>query len=132
MILSQVDAKCRLRRGMESPASRLTRLLVGFIIALLVMASISILNEGELSLSDAMVVIPVAMSIMAGILLLVMIAGRGRPQGGWFTDSWISREPEDEMRSRLERERDEASMQDIGSKWARMEMEHLESKHGEE
>ncbi|MDP6212128.1 MAG: hypothetical protein QGF32_01030 [Candidatus Thalassarchaeaceae archaeon] len=117
---------------MESPASRLTRLLVGFIIALLVMTSISILNEGELSLSDAMVVIPVAMMIMAGILLLVMIAGRGRSQGGWFTDSWISREPEDEMLSRLERERDEASMQDIGSKWARMEMEHLESKHGEE
>ena len=49
-----------------------------------------------------------------------------------MTDSWISREPEGEMRERLERERDEASMQDIGSKWARMEMRHLESKHGEE
>ncbi len=117
---------------MESPASRLTRLLVGFIIALLVLTSISILNKGEFSLSDAKVAAPMVVSVAAGILLLVMVAGRKRPQGDWFTDSWISREPEDEMRSRLERERDEASMQDLGSKWARMEMEHLESKHGEE
>jgi|TARA_B100001996_G_scaffold94126_1_gene70389 hypothetical protein len=117
---------------MESPASRLTRVLVGFILALLVMTSISILDEGMFSLSDAMVAAPVAMIGVTGIFLLVMVGGRKRPHGDWLTDSWISREPEDEMRSRLEREREEASMQDLGSKWARMEMEHLESKHGEE
>ncbi|RJU85919.1 MAG: hypothetical protein DWB89_04680 [Candidatus Poseidoniales archaeon] len=117
---------------MESAASRLTRLLVGFVLALMVMTSIAILEEGEFSLSDTMVVAPISLSVVAGTTLLVIIAGRSKPHGGWVTDNWVSREPEDEMRSRLERERDEASMQDLGSKWARMEMEHLESKHGEE
>ena len=117
---------------MESPATRLNRLLVGFILALFVMTSISILIEGDFSLSDMVVAVPMAMSMVAVILLLVMFAGRNRPHGDWLTDSWISREPEDEMLSRLERERDEGSMQDLGSKWARMEMDHLESKHGEE
>ena len=117
---------------MESAASRLTRLLIGFILTLMVMTSISILNEGRFSFSDTLVAAPIAIGVMACILLVVIVAGRGRPQGAWMIDPWISREPEDEMRSRLERERDEASMQDLGSKWARMEMEHLESKHGEE
>ena len=117
---------------MESAASRFTRLLVGFVLALLVITSIAILDEGEFSLSDTMVVAPISLSVVAGTTLLVMVAGRSKPHGGWVTDTWISREPEDEMRSRLERERDEANMQDLGSKWARMEMEHLESKHGEE
>ena len=44
----------------------------------------------------------------------------------------ISREDEETMISRLEKEREEASMQGLSSKWARMEMEHLESKHSEE
>ena len=117
---------------MDSPSSKLIRVLIGFIIALLVITSISVLNEGEFSLSDPMVAAPMAMGVMVGILLLAMVTGRNRPHGDWFTDPWFSREPGNEMRSRLERERDEASMQDIGSKWARMEMEHLESKHGEE
>ena len=39
---------------------------------------------------------------------------------------------EEAMISRIEKERDEASMQDLSSKWARMEMQHLESKHSEE
>ncbi len=117
---------------MESPASRLTRLLIGFILALMVMASISVLNGGELSFSDTLVVAPIVIGVVACILLIVIVTGMNRPPGSWMTDPWISREPEDEMRSRLERERDEASMQDLGSKWARMEMEHLESKHGEE
>lgn len=117
---------------MESAASRLTRLLVGFILALLVMTSIAILDEGEFSLSDTMVAASIVLSVVAGTTLLVVLAGSSKPHGDWVTDTWVSREPEDEMRSRLERERDEASMQDLGSKWARMEMEHLESKHSEE
>ncbi len=117
---------------MEPPTSRLTRLLVGFILSLMVVISISILNEGGFSTSNAMVAVPTLVAVLAGILLAVIIAGRKRKHGNWITDSWISREPEDEMLSRLESEGDEASMQDLGSKWARMEMEHLESKHGEE
>ncbi len=116
---------------MEPPASRLTRLLVGFILPLMVVISISILNGGGFS-SDAMVAVPTLVVVLAGILLGVVVAGRERRHGNWITDSWISREPEDEMLSRLESERNEASMQDLGSKWAKMEMERLESKHGEE
>ena len=52
--------------------------------------------------------------------------------GTWPTDNWFSREELFEMQSRLEDERDEANMHSVGSKWARMEMEHLESKHSEE
>ena len=110
----------------------MTRLLVGFILALLVMTSISSLHDVDFSLSDTIVAAPIVLSVVAGTTLLVVLAGSSKPHGGWVTDTWVSREPEDEMRSRLERERDEASMQDLGSKWARMEMEHLESKHSEE
>ena len=117
---------------MEPPTSRLTRLLVGFILSLLVVVSISILNEGGFSISNAMAAVPTLVAVLAGILLAVIIVGRERKHGNWITDSWISREPEDEMLSRLESERNEASMQDLGSKWAKMEMERLESKHGEE
>ncbi|HIG33866.1 MAG TPA: hypothetical protein EYQ11_03170 [Candidatus Poseidoniales archaeon] len=117
---------------MEPPTSRLTRLLVGFILSLMVVVSISILNEDGFSISNAMMAVPTLVAVLAGILLAVVIAGRERKHGNWITDSWISREPEDEMLSRLEKEGDEASMQDLGSKWARMEMDHLESKHGEE
>ena len=117
---------------MEPPASRLTRLLVGFILSLMVAISISILNEDGFSISDAIVAVPTLVVVLAGILLAVVIAGRERQHGNWITDLWISREPEDEMLSRLESEREEASMQDLGSKWAKMEMERLESKHVEE
>ena len=36
------------------------------------------------------------------------------------------------MRVRLEYEMEEASMQRIGTSWAKMEMDHLESRHSEE
>ncbi len=117
---------------MEPPASRLTRLLVGFILSLIAVISISILNEGGFSIADAMVAVSTLFAVLAGVLLAVIIAGGRRAHGSWITDSWISREPGDKMLSRIERERDEASMQDLGSKWAMMEMARLESKHGEE
>jgi len=117
---------------MESPASRLVRLLIGFILCLMAMISISIVNEGSVSITDSLIVLPALVAAIAGILLVVIISGGKKAHGDWVTDTWVSRELEDEMLSRLERERDEASMQDLGSKWARMEMEHLESKHSEE
>ncbi len=98
----------------------------------MVVVSISILNEDGFSISNAMVAVPTLVAVLASILLVVVIVGRERKHGNWIIDSWISREPEDEMLSRLESEGGEASMQDLGSKWARMEMEHLESKHSEE
>ena len=52
----------------------MTRLLVGFVLALMVMTSIAILEEGEFSLSDTMVVAPISLSVVAGTTLLVIIA----------------------------------------------------------
>jgi hypothetical protein len=36
------------------------------------------------------------------------------------------------MRLRLKEEMEDASVANLGSSWARMEMKHLESKHNEE
>ena len=44
----------------------------------------------------------------------------------------MSRETEGKMRDRLEKEREEANLEGLGSNWAKMEMRHLESKHSEE
>jgi hypothetical protein len=41
-------------------------------------------------------------------------------------DKWISREKEDDMRSRLKQEQLEASGDSMGSGWSKMEKEHLE------
>ena len=73
-----------------------------------------------------------ALAFFSLLIVIFLWAGGNRIHGSWPSDSWISRESEVEMRRRLESERDEASLQDIGTKWARMEMEHLESKHSEE
>ncbi len=117
---------------MESPASRLVRLISGFVLCLLVVVAIAIMEAGGSATSELRVILPSLIAAIAGILLVAIAAGGDRSHGKWPTDSWFSREAEDMMISRIERERDEASMQDLGSKWARMEMEHLESKHSEE
>jgi len=117
---------------MESPSSRLVRLLYGFILSLLIVIAMSFQSSGFPNISDHRTVVPSLFLLVAGVFLLSIIIGGRRPHGEWFTDSWISREPEDMMSSRLEKERDEANIQNIGSRWAKMEMEHLEAKHSEE
>ena len=121
-----------MRLCMDSPASRLARLLSGFILTLLIVVSISIQESGLPSKFDGSSFVPISLFLVAGAILISIIIGRGRPHGEWFMDSWVSRESEEEMITRLERERDESSIHDLGSKWARMEMEHLEAKHSEE
>ena len=109
------------------------RLLSGFILCLLGVISIAVIDGRFTDLSEFGVFSVVcSISVLASILLISLAAGRGREHGRWPTDSMISREEEEAMISRIEEERDEASMQDLSSKWARMEMQHLESKHSEE
>ena len=115
---------------MDSPARRLTRLLTGFLITILIVLIFSYVDEG--SFFREYWLAPASIAILSSLVMILLYAGRGRPHGEWFTDSWISREDEGEMRSRLENERKEASVRDLGSKWARMEMAHLEEKHSEE
>tara|TARA_Y100001978_G_scaffold196522_1_gene206157 strand:- start:1410 stop:1745 length:336 start_codon:yes stop_codon:yes gene_type:complete len=111
----------------------MSRLLSGFILCLLGVTSIAVIDGRFTDLSEFGVFSVVcSISVLASILLISLAAGRGREHGRWPTDSMISREEEEAMISRIEKERDEASMQDLSSKWARMEMQHLESKHSEE
>ncbi len=118
---------------MESPASRMIRLLSGLILCLLVVISIAVIDGRLADFSEFGVFSVVcAISVLASILLVSLAAGKGREHGRWLTDSMISREAEEDMISRIEKERDEASMEGLSSKWARMEMQHLESKHSEE
>ena len=118
---------------MDSPASRMSRLLSGFILCLLAVTSIAVVDGSFTDFSEFGVFSVVcAISVLASVLLVSLAAGRGKEHGRWPTDSMISREAEEAMISRLEKEREEASMKGLSSKWARMEMEHLESKHSEE
>ena len=118
---------------MDSPASRFSRLLLGFILCLLAVTSIAVIDGRFTDFSEFGVFSAVCViSVLASILLISLEAGRGKEHGRWPTDSVISREAEEAMISRIDREREEASMQGLSSKWARMEMEHLESKHSEE
>ena len=118
---------------MDSPASRMSRLLSGIILCLLGVTSIAVI-DGRITYFSEFGVFSVvsAITVLASILLASLVAGRGKEHGRWPTDSMICREAEDAMISRIEKEREEASMQGLSSKWARMEMEHLESKHSEE
>ncbi len=115
---------------MDSPARRLTRVLAGFFITILIVLTFSYVDGG--SFFSEYWLAPASIAIFSSAVMILFYAGRGRPHGEWFTDSWISREDEGKMRSRLENEKEEASVRDLGSKWARMEMAHLEEKHSEE
>ena len=118
---------------MDSPASRMSRLLSGFILCLLGVTSIAVIDGRFTDFSEFGVFSVVCtIAMLASILLVSLAAGRGKEHGRWPTDSSISREAEEAMISRIEKERKEASMEGLSSKWARMEMEHLESKHSEE
>ena len=116
---------------MDTPAKKMLRVLSGFLITITTVVSIGIIENGG-QLRGSKILLTSALGLLSGVLLLILMAGGSRPHGTWPTDNWFSREGALEMQSRLEGERDEASMQDLGSKWARMEMEHLESKHSEE
>jgi hypothetical protein len=70
---------------------------------------------------------------LIGILLIIlMYFSRNKEHEGVFLDKWISREKEEDMRSRLKQEQLEASGDSMGSGWSEMEKKHLESKLDEE
>ena len=106
---------------MDSPASRLSRLLSGFVLCLLAVTSIAVVDGRFADFSEFGVFSVVcAIAVLASVLLVSLAAGRGKEHGRWPTDSMISRLDEVAMISRIETERDEASMQGLSSKWARM------------
>ena len=123
---------------MSSPSIRLRRVLLGVLISMIFITSISI-GDGSLIILDEDIsnedkrsfAIP-ALAAICGLMLLGMRRAEGRKHGGFFLDSWISRESEDEMISRLKREQDEAGVEKMGGAWAELEKVHLERSLEEE
>ncbi len=123
---------------MESPAIRLQRVLIGILISMVFLTSISIgdgslviLNE-DISQEDNRSLAFPALAVISGLLLLAMRNAEGRGYGEFFLDRWISREDEGDMMSRLKREQEEAGVEKMGGAWAELEKVHLERSLEEE
>ena len=123
---------------MESPSSRLRRVLGGLCVALLFLTALSI-EDGSLVVTDEdssnsdnlAMAFPILAGIFGLLYLSITRAGAGE-YGRHFMDRWISRESEEEMTSRLRVEQDEASVDEMGTAWAELEKGHLEESLGEE
>ena len=122
----------------DSPASRVERVLIGLAVPLYLLTALAIADGRIVILSDADVnedsvayVFP-ALALLATLLYAYIKRMGGRPHGDSPLDRWFSRESEDEMRERLRREQAEADVSSMGSAWAVREKEHLERALGEE
>ena len=118
---------------MDSPAGRLERLLIGFILPLVFLITIVYIDNGltiiECSYGTCnnyliLLFLIVLVSIFIIILCIIKFTN--------VFDKWFSKETDEDMRARLEEEYREADISNLNSQWAKMEMEHLENKHGEE
>ena len=125
---------------MESSGERLRRLLIGISLSLFLITALAMLDgrlfpsgiEGEaITESPLAVIVAVLAIVTAAFALLLNVAGDW-PHDSLPFDRGFSREKEGAMRLRLEEEMEDASIANLGSSWARMEMKHLESKHSEE
>ena len=76
-------------------------------------------------------VFPIVLIISIALYLLIHFSRNKEHEKG-FLDKWISRENENEMRIRLKKEQLDASGDNMGSGWSKMEKEHLETKLEEE
>ncbi len=126
---------------MDSPANRVQRILIGIVTAFILMTALAISEgliqvlgcEKELCLEQNNYALLFPIIALIGILLIIlMYFSRNKEHEGVFLDKWISREKEEDMRSRLKQEQLEASGDSMGSGWSEMEKKHLESKLDEE
>lgn len=123
---------------MSSPSVQLRRVLLGVLISMVFLTSISIgdgsliILDGDFSNEDRRSFAFPLFATVCGLMLLVMRRADGRDYGGFFLDSWISRESEDEMINRLKREQEEAGVEKLGGAWAELEKVHLERSLEEE
>jgi hypothetical protein len=118
---------------MGSPARRLERVLLGVIIPLFFLISIAFIDKDILvkQCENGICnnyIISIVLIFLTGLLCLVLLVLKYSNK----LDKWFSKELDIEMRERLNTEYHESDVANLGSSWAKMEIEHLESKHGEE
>ena len=123
---------------MDSPASRVERVLIGLAVPLYLLTALAIadgriviLSETDVNEDSVAYVFP-ALALLATLLYAYIQRTRDRPHGDSPLDRWFSRESEDEMRERLRQEQTDADVSSMGSAWAVREKEHLERALGEE
>ena len=122
---------------MSTAAIQIQRILIVGFIVLVFIISLGIL-EDRLELENSFEfntlvswIIFFIMILYLSLILIFWMVNRNKEKF-LFLENWFSRESEEEMRIRLTAEMEEASVDNMGSKWAKMEMEHLEAKHSEE
>ena len=122
----------------DSPASRVERVLIGLAVPLYLLTALAIadgriviLSETDVNEDSVAYVFP-ALALLATLLYAYIQRTRDRPHGDSPLDRWFSRESEDEMRERLRQEQTDADVSSMGSAWAVREKEHLERALGEE
>ena len=123
---------------MDSPASRVERVLIGLAVPLYLLTALAIADGRIVILSetdvnkDYMAYVFPALALLATLLYAYIQRTRDRPHGDSPLDRWFSRESEDEMRERLRQEQTDTAVSSMGSAWAVREKEHLERALGEE
>jgi uncharacterized membrane protein len=118
---------------MDSPAGRLERILIGVILPLIFLISI-VFIDNELTAKECTYgtcnnyIILFILTLLVIIFIIILFINR-------FTNilqKWFDKETDEKMRLRLEEEYREADISNLSSQWAKMEMNHLQKKHGEE
>jgi hypothetical protein len=123
---------------MDSAASRVERVLIGFAVPLYLLTALSF-AEGRISLlsdsgpdGDSFGMLFGSLAILSTLLYAYIRNLGSKPHGSSPLDKVFSRESEDEMLVRLREEQREADVSSMGSNWAEKEKEHLERTLGEE
>ena len=117
---------------MDSAASRVERVLIGFAVPLYLLTALAF-AEGRISLlsdsgpdEDSLGMLFGSLAILSTLLYAYIRNLGSKPHGSSPLDKVFSRESEEEMLARLRGEQREADVSSMGSTWAEMEKEHLE------
>ncbi|MFL2533062.1 MAG: hypothetical protein CND01_03795 [Marine Group II euryarchaeote MED-G34] len=123
---------------MDSAASRVERVLIGFAIPLYLLTALSF-AEGRIALlsdsgpnEDSWAMVFGSLAVLSTLLYVYIRSLGSKPHGSSPLDGVFSRESEEEMLARLREEQQEADVSSMGSTWAEMEKEHLERTLSEE
>ncbi len=128
----------RARCLMDSAASRVERVLIGFAVPLYLLTALSIAEGRIVLLSDSSpnenswALVFGSLAVLSTLLYAYIRYLGSRPHGSSPLDKVFSRESEEEMLVRLREEQREADVSSMGSAWAEMEKDHLERTLDEE